>query len=118
MKAGLYVIYDVKAEAPIGVIQWFSNDQAAGRMFASVIAAPGTMLNEHPEDFVLLKLGMMDLTSLHVELNTVTRMVPIAEGLEVVRALSRARESIPGNGSAPVDPRQIDFTRAGVVAPK
>lgn len=111
MKQKLYVVYDLKAECPLGVIQWFSNDAAAVRMFESICRAPNTMLAEHPEDFVLLCLGVIDLTTLSIELNVANRMVPIAEGFMIARAFARARERDVGENGADGDPRQIDFTR-------
>lgn len=111
MKQKLYSVYDIKAECPVGVIQWFTNDAAATRMFEAVIRTPGSMISEHPEDFVLLCLGTMDLTTLSIELNVINRMVPIAEGFQIARALTRARENNGGDHGTDGDPRQIDFTR-------
>lgn len=92
MKQRLYLIYDVKAEAPIGVIQWLSTDAQAIRMFEQVCRTPDTLCYTNPEDFVLLFVGTLDFSSCVIEPNVLALSAPIMTGVNVARALTRARD--------------------------
>lgn len=89
----LYAIYDLKAEAPVGVLQWANTDEEATRRFALVVKAPGTLIHDHPGDFVLLHVGDVDFTSMAITPNAASRMQPIANGADIARALTRVRNS-------------------------
>lgn len=116
MKQRLYVIYDVKAEAPVGFIQRVGTEAEILRMFQDIIAAGENLIAQHPEDFVLLFLGILDVTSLNIELNQLSRMVPVVSGADVARALSRARNMdvgspAPNGVTGVVDPTQLEVLR-------
>lgn len=119
MICGLYVIYDNKADTAVGgVVQLISTDAAAVRMFAGVVGTPGTMVNEHPKDFSLLRVGHIDLVTLEIEPNLSSRHKPISTGDAIVREFERARNVKPDNvgddltQGPTVDPRQLSITGA------
>lgn len=95
MRQNIYVLYDLKSEAPIGsVVQLLATDAQASRMFGQIIASPDTLPHQHPEDFVLLNLGVLDFDTMTVT-PSLTPKVPITTGESIVRALSRARQESP-----------------------
>jgi len=113
----LYTIYDLKAESPVGVIQWFSTDAQAARMFSSVIQAPGSLIHEHPGDFVLLFLGTISFSSLAITPNLNSRMLPVASGDAIVRASTRARNVDTSSVSAAADVMRDQLSLDGAPRP-
>jgi len=66
MKTGMYTIYDSKAKAysqPFHAV----NDQVAMRMVAASVNDPGTIINQHPEDFVLYEIARFDAENAQIE---------------------------------------------------
>lgn len=55
----IYAIRDSVAEA-IGPLMTFPHDAPAIRAFSDVAQDPNTQVGRHPEDFVLLCLGIVD----------------------------------------------------------
>lgn len=116
MLHGLYVIYDNKADTPIGgVAQLVTTDAAAVRMFAEIVTTPGTMCHQHPKDFSLLRVAFIDLVTLEIEPNLSSRHKPITTGDAIVREIERARSAIPvdgvvpGDGNGVADPLQLSI---------
>lgn len=56
----LYAIIDSVADAIVGGIQMHRSDAAAIRAFGDIAAADGTVVNKHPEDYELRRLGYID----------------------------------------------------------
>lgn len=56
---GLYVILDVLSAQFLGPISVFRSEAAALRFFSDVLRSPDTAVNKHPEDHVLLRLGIL-----------------------------------------------------------
>lgn len=103
----MYCIYDHKAESVVsGVVQVLGTDEEAKRMFRSVVAAQGTIVHEHPDDFGLHFLGEVDFDNLAI-LPTKSPHVPILLGGDVVREILRARNvdtsGTPAEGFIPPD---------------
>lgn len=55
----LYVIIDSKAEAVIGFPMLCKHEAQAVRNFCDVADDPKSMLNRHPEDYSLFRLGWL-----------------------------------------------------------
>lgn len=67
MKTGMYTIYDSKANAysqPFHAV----NDAVAMRMLAASVNDPGTIINQHPEDFVLYEIARFDDENAQIEI--------------------------------------------------
>lgn len=54
---GIYAIFDTKAQAIIGGLHIHKHEAAAIRFFGDVAAAEQTMINKHPQDYDLIRLG-------------------------------------------------------------
>lgn len=59
---GMYCLWDAKAES-FGMPFFADNDNLARRIFGDSVVKSGTVLNDHPEDFFLYKVGQWDQTS-------------------------------------------------------
>lgn len=57
---GLYAILDVLTGDFIGNILIFRSEAQALRFFKDVLAAENTAVHAHPEDHVLVRLGLLD----------------------------------------------------------
>jgi len=59
MRQGLYMVYDTKV---CGYSMPFmsQSDAAAARSFADGVNREGTLMHEHPEDFVLIRVADVD----------------------------------------------------------
>lgn len=57
MKIGIYAIIDKKTEDLIGGLQLHKHPASAIRTFTDIGLDKQTLLNRHPEDFDLVKLG-------------------------------------------------------------
>lgn len=100
MKFNLYCIYDLKAEGVVnGVFQAFSTDAMAARFFEGVIKQPGSMIHEHPSDFELRRVGVVDYDTLKVECNPQACVNAVSSGRDVARAIERVRgQDVPQDG--------------------
>lgn len=56
----MYIIYDTLAKATIGQVQLFRHDAAAIRFFNDVAQQKQTIVGQHPTDFELIALGIID----------------------------------------------------------
>lgn len=65
-KQGLYVIHDTVAEHIVGFITVHKHDAAAIRMFVDVAAAPNSSIAAHPEDYQLVRVGYIDVSTLKI----------------------------------------------------
>lgn len=93
MEMQLYIIYDLKAQAPASkVIQMLHSDPEAQRMFTSVIQSENNLIAQHPEDFSLLNIGSFNVLTLQLTPNLSTLHQPVSTGAYIVREL-RARMS-------------------------
>lgn len=55
----LYAIVDEVADAIIGGIQLHKHDAAAIRTFGDIARTEGSMINRHPTDFALMRVGFL-----------------------------------------------------------
>lgn len=60
MKRNIYAIVDLKAHDLAGEIFTQTHDQIAIRQFADAVANEKSILNRHPRDFALFRLGTID----------------------------------------------------------
>lgn len=81
--ARIYTIYDRKTDE-ISHLQKHKHEAAAVRSFCDIVADPQTMLNRHPEDYVLVCLGQVN------EDNTITGT---ARHIEIMTAVA-AKEAL------------------------
>lgn len=58
-KLGLYAIYDQLAGSIIGGVHLHKHDAPAVRFFNDVAEGPNSQIARHPEDFVLLRIGLI-----------------------------------------------------------
>lgn len=64
---GIYAILDLLSESYAGtVLHIFKHEAAAVRFYNDVAGTPDTMINKHPEDFDLYRLGYIDENNLLV----------------------------------------------------
>lgn len=56
---GLYAVLDLVALAIVGGITLHRHEAAATRWFTDGLNTPDTMLNQHPEDYNLIRLGFL-----------------------------------------------------------
>lgn len=59
---GMYTLWDAKAEA-FSMPFFADTDNLAVRIFGDSVLKPGTVLNDHPEDFFLYKVGSWEQSS-------------------------------------------------------
>lgn len=110
MEQRLYAIYDIKSEALVSkVVQILNTDAEASRMFEGVIATPGTLIHDHPQDFNLICLGTIDADTLQLTPNLTSLHVPISTGANIVREIQRARNNAPLNGRDDVGLNQLEL---------
>lgn len=57
---GLYAVRDLVSDSFFGGIHLFRADAAAVRMFGDVVAMDGSAVGAHPDDYVLVRLGVLD----------------------------------------------------------
>lgn len=55
----IYGIRDKVANAMIGTLWLIAHDAPAIRIFSDIASDPASMIAKHPEDFVLLRLGVI-----------------------------------------------------------
>lgn len=60
VRTGIYAIYDRQARAVVGGLQMHRHDAAAIRTFGDVASQKGSMVQMHPEDYDLIRLGHLD----------------------------------------------------------
>lgn len=56
----LYVVRDLVAEAVVGGVMTFPGDPAAVRSFQDAMRNPETVIAQHPADFDLLCVGVLE----------------------------------------------------------
>lgn len=59
----IYAIYDVVAELITGPLMMLPNDAVARRTFQDAILGEGSRLTSHAADYVLIRLGSVDMWS-------------------------------------------------------
>lgn len=57
---GLYAVRDLVSSSFLGGIHLFRADAAAIRMFGDAVSMEGSALGAHPDDYVLVRLGILD----------------------------------------------------------
>lgn len=62
MKKRIYAVYDRITQDTVGPLWLHAHDAAAIRMFSDVAQLPNSQIAAHPADFVLVKLGEMEIT--------------------------------------------------------
>lgn len=104
MEMNLYCIYDYKAQGPVGnLFQCWSTDAQAARSFEQVVMSPGHLVNQHPGDFGLVCVGVINFDSLQLVANPACVSSPIIMGDACVRAVERARvQLVPSDGDKAV----------------
>lgn len=86
----LYAIFDLKAlQVLSGLLQIIPSDAAAERWFRDLIQSPGTLISTHPEDFVLVRVGMIDQESLSIKSYGVGASDPVITGSAIIRYQDR-----------------------------
>lgn len=63
MHRGIYAVLDLAADDLVGQMQALTvhkHEAAAVRFFTDIAATQGSIVNKHPEDFVLKRLGFLD----------------------------------------------------------
>lgn len=109
MKMRLFCLYDLKAEAPANnIFKAFSTDAEAARFFEGVIEHSETIISKHPGDFDLLCIGEIDFDTLSLTPMLGIRANPIARGIDVVRAIKRARGVVSSD-----DDSQLSLVKEG-----
>lgn len=56
----LYIVLDAAAAAVTGPLMMFPHDNVAARMFSDIAGDPQTMVNRHPTDHSLIRVGSID----------------------------------------------------------
>lgn len=86
----IYGVYDLKALRLVsGIMQVIPSDAAATRWFIDLLSTPNTVTNQHPEDFVLVRLGTIEMDSLALKSYSVGASDPVTTGTAVVREFAR-----------------------------
>lgn len=88
MRQGLFVVYDAK----VGhySMPFFSpSDAAAARTFSDAVMQADTLMNKHPEDFVLLRIA--DVEDSTGAVSTPVTPVEIIKGREVAKEANNVR---------------------------
>lgn len=93
MEMRMYCVYDFKAEAPVNrIFQCHGTDAEASRLFSALVMSPNSgMVHDHPGDFGLLCVGVMDFDTLVFKGHPGCRANPVITGEACVRAVERAR---------------------------
>lgn len=97
LSRGVYCVYDVPARQVLsGVLYCLPSDEAAQRMFYDTFAqaAPESMFAQHPEDFVLIKIGYLGYDRLNVESFDVGFSEPLMTGQVAVDLIRRRQEQL------------------------
>lgn len=69
-KTNLYIIHDEAGQSIVGNVWQSRKDSIAAREFYDMLTKGGTPLNEHPEDYNLIKIGELDIDTGDVTPNT------------------------------------------------
>lgn len=63
MKKGIYAIYDNKAQDIVSILQVHAHEAVAIRTFTDIALTERSQIQQHPEDFDLIRLGFLDQTA-------------------------------------------------------
>lgn len=67
MKIGIYTVRDLVAQSFLGGLQLHKHPAPAIRTFADAAKAPETLINQHLDDFELVRVGWLDSETLEIE---------------------------------------------------
>lgn len=62
MKKGIYAIHDNKAQDIVSILQVHIHEAVAIRTFTDIALSERSAIQQHPEDFDLIRLGFLDIS--------------------------------------------------------
>lgn len=92
----IYTVFDVVAGQQIGPLLLLPNDGVARRAFQDALLGDGSNLASHPSDYVLLRVGSMDVESCVVSPGPGELEREIISGDIVMQLQSRGPEVMNG----------------------
>lgn len=107
MEEYIYGIYDLKALRLLsGMMLIQPSDAAATRWFVDILSVQGTTQNSHPEDFVLVRLGTIEMDGLAMKSYSVGATDPVTTGAAIVRYY--ASQTTPDQQTLPKEDASSD----------